>query len=254
MTRESGEGMIIRPPIERIASGREFKPHRRMIFKEWTGFGLVVLFLWTLGSLIFTGVSYLVLVWDDGLPFAQWLNYFWYWWPLGSLVYWVVILPIYAVVMIIVWMYVKRISYSVRSERGDPMPEIFVRKGLLNITEKHVPFRTVTNIASRAGPLDRLFGIGNVEIHTAGYSGGGAQPGTSPEEKLEGIIFYEELRDFVLQELRRFTKSYVTGTEIVVPDDVLQARGTGFADNEMLMTLRQIREVLAKLERKLDKE
>ncbi len=254
MTQEHRDGMVIRPPMERIASGREFKPHRRMIFKEWAGFGVVLSFFWILGSLFFTGISYVIYVLDDGWPLVQWLNYFWHWWPLGTLVYWGVMLPVYAVGMVLVWMYVRRISYSVRSERGDPMPEIFVRKGLINITEKHVPFRTVTNIASRAGPLDRLFGIGNVEIHTAGYSGGGAQPGTAPEEKLEGLIFYEELRDFVLQELRRFTRSYVTGTEVVAPDDVFRVKPAGPIDDEMLITLQQIRDVLTRLERKLDKE
>jgi membrane protein YdbS with pleckstrin-like domain len=254
MTQEGRNGKIIKPPIEKIASGREFNPHRRLIFKEWTSFGLFFAFLWTVGSLFWTGLSYAMFVLDDGWPLAVWLEYFWFWWPLGTMVFWAVMLPVYAVVMIGLWMYVRRIRYSLRSEKGDPMPEIFVRKGLLNITEKHVPFRTITNLASRAGPLDRLFGIGNVEIHTAGFSGGTQPGGGSPEEKLEGLLFYEELRDFILQELRRFTGTYVTGTEVVVPTDISRERDTGFVDSEMLVTLRQIRDVLTRLEKKLDKE
>ncbi|NHJ12353.1 MAG: hypothetical protein EAX95_01700 [Candidatus Thorarchaeota archaeon] len=254
MTKEVGNGKIIKPPIEKIASGREFNPHRRMIFKEWAGFGFFFSFLWTAGSLFFAGLSYAMFVLDDGWPLAVWLEYFWFWWPLGTMAYWAITLPVYAVIMIGVWMYVKRIRYSLRSERGDPMPEIFVRKGLLNITEKHVPFRTVTNLASRAGPLDRLFGIGNVEIHTAGFSGGAQPGGGSPEEKLEGLIFYEELRDFILQELRRFTGTYVTGTEVLTPVDTPHERVSSQTDDEMLATLRQIRDVLTKLEEKLEKE
>ncbi|NIV68274.1 PH domain-containing protein, partial [Candidatus Bathyarchaeota archaeon] len=63
------------------------------------------------------------------------------------------------------------------------------------------PFRTITNIASRVGVFDRLFRIGTVEIQTAGYSGGPTGQG-GPEEKLEGIKFYQELAQFVLRELR----------------------------------------------------
>ncbi|NHI83972.1 MAG: hypothetical protein EAX81_06695 [Candidatus Thorarchaeota archaeon] len=254
MTKEIGNGKIIRPPIEKIASGREFNPHRRMIFKGWTAFGLFFAFLWTVGSLFWTGLSYLMFVLDDGWAFVVWLEYIWFWWPLGTMFYWAVMLPVYAVIMIGLWLYVKRIRYSLRSEKGDPMPEIFVRKGLLNITEKHVPFRTITNLASRAGPLDRLFGIGNVEIHTAGFSGGTQAGGNTPEERLEGLIFYEELRDFILQELRRFTGTYVTGTEVLAPADIAEKVSPNQADSEMLITLRQIRDVLTKLERKLDRE
>jgi hypothetical protein len=36
---------------------------------------------------------------------------------------------------------------------------------------------------------------------------------------LEGIVFYEEVRDFILNELRRFKYPYFTGTEIEYPED-----------------------------------
>ena len=133
------------------------------------------------------------------------------------------------------------------------MPEIYVKKGLLNVTRKHVPFRTITNISSRAGPLDRLFGIGTVEIQTAGFSGG---PGghSGPEEKLEGITFYEEVRDFILQELRKFRDPYVVGTEVVHPVEEPVPRMSDSLDDEMLITLREIRDVLERIDRKFDKE
>ncbi|NIO19455.1 MAG: PH domain-containing protein, partial [Candidatus Aenigmarchaeota archaeon] len=99
------------------------------------------------------------------------------------------------------------------------MPEIYVKKGLINITRKHVPFRTVTNISSRAGPFDRLFGIGTVEIETAGYSGPKSGAFSGPEEKIEGIVFYEEVRDFILAELRKFRAPYTTTTEAFYPHE-----------------------------------
>jgi uncharacterized membrane protein YdbT with pleckstrin-like domain len=121
------------------------------------------------------------------------------------------------------------------------MPEVFVKKGLVNVTKKHVPFRTVTNIASRAGPLDRLFGIGTVEIETAGYSGPNQQ---GPEEKLEGIVFYEEVRDHTLRELRRFRSPYTLTTEVVRPVEEPIPRLENSLDDEILGVLREIRDLL----------
>jgi len=120
------------------------------------------------------------------------------------------------------------------------MPEIFVKKGIINITRKHVPFRTITNISSRAGLFDRLFRIGSVEIETAGYSGAT----TSAEEKLEGITFYEELRDFILRELRKFKDPYVTGTEVVLPEEDQTVIVEENLEDEILQVLREIRDLL----------
>jgi uncharacterized membrane protein YdbT with pleckstrin-like domain len=120
------------------------------------------------------------------------------------------------------------------------MPEVYMQRGVLTRTRKHVPFRTVTNISSKAGLFDRLFGIGSVHIETAGYSGS-QQKG--PEVKLEGIVFYEEVRDFILNELRKFKAPYVTGTELVHPIEEQVPRMEGL-DDEILITLREIRDLL----------
>ena len=138
--------------------------------------------------------------------------------------------------------YVRSIEYAVISESGEASPEIYVRKGIINITRKHVPFRTVTNIASRAGVFDRLFRIGTVEIQTAGYSGG-VQPGNA-EEKIEGVRFYQELTRFILRELRRFREPYTTGTEVVTPRDEPVQRSDSILDDEILLALHDIREIL----------
>ena len=71
---------------------------------------------------------------------------------------------------------------------------------------------------------------------------------------MEGITFYEAVRDFVLQELRRFRDPYVTGTEVVHPVDDPVPRLSDSLDDEMLITLREIRDVLDKIDKKLDKE
>jgi membrane protein YdbS with pleckstrin-like domain len=246
----SEEGRIIRPPMEDVTRGKVFTPDTSFYYKEWFTAIVIAVFLWMLavGGLILGSFIYMMdnnetwytffAVFFDVLPILG----FWY---AISLVFWW--LPI----MIGIPLYIRTIEYSVISKSGTVMPEIYVKKGLINVTRKHVPFRTITNISSRAGPVDRLFGIGTVEIQTAGYSGG---PGghAGPEEKLEGITFYEEVRDFILQELRRFRDPYVTGTEVVLPRDEPVPILHDSLDDEILITLREIRNVLERIDKRMD--
>jgi len=253
MDRDS-KSVLIKPPMEDVTAGRVFKPDRRFYYKEWFGATVLWIFLWfcALGCLLlgaWIGAT------DSGNP--DWVPILWTiffdWLPAVNFWYWVVTAFWFIPVYVGVPLYIRSFEYSVISKAGTTMPEIYVKKGLVNVTKKHVPFRTITNISSRAGPIDRLFGIGTVEIQTAGYSGGaGGQ--TGPEEKLEGITFYEEVRDFILQELRRFRDPYVTGTEVVHPVDEPVPRLSDSLDDEILITLREIRNVLERIDRKFDKE
>jgi membrane protein YdbS with pleckstrin-like domain len=181
---------------------------------------------------------------------------------IGPLNYWMILLNLIWLIpaLFIIPIYVNSLEFSVIAESGETMPEVYVKRGIVTVTRKHVPFRTITNISSNAkhvpfrtitnissnaGPFDRLFGIGSVNIETAGFSGANQ---TGPEEKLEGIVFYEEVRDFILNELRKFRDPYVTGTEVVLPVDEPVPRGPGL-DDEMLITLREIRDLLRGCER-----
>ena len=104
----------------------------------------------------------------------------------------VLILLITLFALIVTYIYTKWMSFHIYSN------EIVVHKGVVNKTEKHVPYRTVTNISTRYGVFDKLFGIGTVEVETAGKSG----QSMGPEEKIEGIHNFVEVRNIVLEELR----------------------------------------------------
>lgn len=210
--------------------------------KELTAITLAATILWLVGVLGWLGLGYAILVLDGNLTVLTFWNiYVPSWWPAtyifaAGLIF-ILVLPTY----ILYPLYFRNIEYSVLSKSGNSMPEIYVKKGLLNITKKHVPFRTITNIASRAGPMDRLFGIGTVEIQTAG--GSGSQHSQGPEEKLEGIVFFEEVRDYILQTLRKFRAPHTTRKSAdskVYP----LAEGTGTVEDEILRTLTEIRDIL----------
>ncbi|MFX0210092.1 MAG: hypothetical protein ACFFDT_29190, partial [Candidatus Hodarchaeota archaeon] len=87
---------------------------------------------------------------------------------------------------------------------------------------------------------DRIFGIGTCEIETAGKSG----QQTGPEEKIEGIRNFREVRDVILNELRRFRGQYATTTEIEQPIRYEESSGDIGFQRELLDELRQIKKVL----------
>jgi len=231
------EEKVIRPPVKQITSGKTFKPSQAYLYKLLFQSVLTFILLWLIVVLSFVGIAFLIAT-DPANPSAtQIINDY-----VVPVNLWTVIINLFWLVPALVAIppYFRSIEYSVKAESGETMPEIFSKRGIITITRKHVPFRTITNISSRAGPFDRLFKIGSVHIETAGYSGA-SQKG--PEEKISGVVFYEEVRDFILRELRKFKEPYVTGTEVVYPTEKPVTKKEGL-DDEILITLREIRDIL----------
>ena len=227
------------PSTEGMTRGKTFKPSTALRNKYWfTAISMAVAF-WLMIVVGFYGISYLISLdemWSHAALMNQWLDFVIFWVTVGNIIW-------LTLAMIGITVYIGAIEYSVISESGEASPEIYVKKGIINVTKKHVPFRTITNISSRAGVLDRLFGIGNVEIQTAGFSGGPTGK-SGAEERLEGIKAFEELTGFILGELRKFRDPYTTGTEVVFPHDDAAPRLEGTLDDEILTAIRDIREIL----------
>ena len=232
---------VIKPPIERVTSGKIFKPSKAFLHKLIFKAVNLAVDIWIIAMAGFVLFSHL-------LAFSEPQEYA----PAATLISeWFAPMGIGVLVLNLVWLvpvliflpsYFRSIEYSVKAESGETMPEIYVKKGIITVTRKHVPFRTITNISSKAGPFDRMFGIGSVHIETAGQSDSNK---AGPEEILEGVVFYEEVRDFILNELRKFRAPYVTGTEVVYRTNKAVPKGEG-QDDEMLTTLREIRDLLKK--------
>ncbi|MGY5874285.1 MAG: PH domain-containing protein [Candidatus Thorarchaeota archaeon] len=233
---EHHDGKVIRPPMENITSGKLFKPSKRFLYKQWTQGILLALTFWFLAVFGTLGLIYLIAYMDEILvsEVEFWVNT---WFMTMNIGVWIINLIWLIPAIIGSWFYVRSIEYSVIAESGETMPEVYVKKGIVNITKKHVMFRVITYISSKAGPFDRLFGIGTVEIQTAGFSGG-TQTGTKPEEKIEGIPYFEGVRDFILRELRKYVTPYSTGTEISLTEDQIEP------SNETIVLLREIRDLL----------
>lgn len=227
---------VIRPPAEHIASGTIFKPSRAYLNKMQLQNVLAFFIIWLSVVICFIVGAYIA-QFDAGSPTAAQImsDYFVtvnLWTIIGNLIW---LVPVLALTPA----YFNSIEYSVKADSGSSMPEIYQKEGIITITRRHVPFRTITNISSKAGPFDRLFNVGSVLIETAGNSA----PQKSPEITMHGIVFYEEVRDFILKELRRYKEPYAVGTEVNTPiaKPTLKMASD---DGEMLATLREIRDIL----------
>ena len=235
---------VIKPPTPKVTFGTIFKPSKAFLHKTWLKQVTVALMVWIFANAGLYMMSYfLPIVEPVDFPSSSQLISDW----LGPLNMWTIGLQLLWLVpsILITPIYIKSIEYSVKAESGETMPEIYVKKGIFTITRNHVPFRTITNISSHAGIFDRMFGIGSVHIETAGYSG---QDQRGPEENMEGIVFYEELRDFILQELRKLTEPYVTTTEPIVRRKPISKSQT--VNDELVDTLQEIRALLKDMRKK----
>ena len=72
----------------------------------------------------------------------------------------------------------------------------------------------VTNISLKRGLLDRWFGLGDLHIHTLGYS-----QQTSAEARLSGLEYHQEVHRDLPAKLRRYRRSVDPsgGAEVAEP-------------------------------------
>jgi len=132
------------------------------------------------------------------------------WWSLaislGINVLWVV--P----AVLLMGPYYRSLRYEIHEE------QVIMHVGIMTRSVKYVPFRTVTNMTVNRGPLDRAFGIGSLEIQTAGISGT-----TQAEQNLVGLEDPEAVYGLAVQALRRFRGAMGPTTADIQEEDVLRA-------------------------------
>jgi membrane protein YdbS with pleckstrin-like domain len=211
------EGRVIKPPMEQVTSGRVFHPDNAFLYKKWLRVFLILILIWT-GLFVFFALANDPVFVTDIMDIARWTEIlFIIGWETVNPYYWLIADSVFVLWMVYTYIYVKRIDYSLASWEGNVSPEIFVKKGIIQITQRHVPFRNITHVKTRRGVFDRFFGIGTIQIETATKSstaqGGGVialilqrlMRGGTAQENIEGVKFHEELRDFILRELRGFS-------------------------------------------------
>lgn len=115
---------------------------------------------------------------------------------------------IYLAQLLSTWM-VLRLNFELRwymlSDRA-----IRIREGIATVREKTMTLANIQNIAVRQGPLQRLLGIADVEVKTAGGGGPGqghGKPGNIGEPMhvayFRGVDNAEEIRALLREGVRR---------------------------------------------------
>lgn len=199
-------------------SRKSFKPSRRYLSKMYLNMFLVALAIaifsvfmgWLIGRDEGPGVGRNISLVMLGINLA--------WWLVG---------------MILAGAYYRSLRYEIQDD------EIIVYVGIWTKSIKHVPYRTVTNIATKRDIFDRwFFGIGSLNIQTAGMSGT-----TGAEEQLVGLPNVHDVYEIVVAELRRF-RGGMSPTAAEAEGRTTGEKGRLL--NEMLSELRKIRQSLQK--------
>lgn len=139
--------------------------------------------------------------------------------------------------------FVARVEYDVRyyvvTDRS-----LRVRSGAWTVREMTITYANVQNLRVVQGPVQRLFGISDVAVDTAGGGGAvaqGSQHAIGHRVEIAGIENPGEIRDLVLAHLR----AHAAGTGLGDVDDVSAPRHAVPAvagSPEFLQALRELRD------------
>lgn len=127
-----------------------------------------------------------------------------------------------------------------------------LREGLVAVREMTLTYANVQNVSIRQGPLQRLLGLSDLVVQTAGGGGSrqdahGQEAGPSMHEgTLRGVDNAEEIRDLILSHLRRLRDAGLGDPDerpphpVVGPDDAIAAA------REALDAARELRRTLSR--------
>ncbi len=202
-------------------SVKTFTPNPKYMTKQRVAFGLIALTILLFGLVIGIPIS---LDSDNGLVAGM----------IFAGIFGGIAVVFWAAASLLVIPYYNSLRYEIHDD------EVIVHVGIITKSVKHVPYRTVTNIMVNRGILDRLFGLGTLNIQTAGMSGQ-----TDAEEALVGLPNVQEVYDLVATELRRFRAGMSpTGADA----DPTQPAAASPQSGELAAILAEIKAIRAAME------
>lgn len=196
-----------------------FKPNKKLRTKYVLYTIIILTLIWLFTNLM----SIIITASDPVLDFpADWYTVL----GISS----VVVILLFVILVPLVYLYYNSIHYEVSEN------DVQVYRGLITNSHKMVPFRTITNLDVKRGPFDRMFGIGTIEIQTAGNSSSSG----GPEEKIDGIEI--EFIETVKTELRDQIRQ-AKGSAAVTHDEIDEMDETSILQS-ILYELQQLRKEL----------
>jgi membrane protein YdbS with pleckstrin-like domain len=134
-----------------------------------------------------------------------------------------------------------------------------IREGLRTVRERTMTFANIQNLSIRQGPVQRLLGIADLRVCTAGGGGGqdtnsGSEDSTDGDKSLHVAVFRgidnaEEIRDLILGHLREARTSGIGDPEETLPEPPPAqppgGRGLEAAVTALRLEAERLREALA---------
>ncbi|MFB0523784.1 MAG: hypothetical protein ACETV1_08535, partial [Candidatus Bathyarchaeia archaeon] len=140
--RSDIEEKVIKPPVKRVTSGKIFKPSKAFLHKRLLQPTVAAVIIWLITVLAFIGMSFVAASAEpENFPSAvQHINAW-----IGPVSFWAIVLNMIWLIPLLIYtpLYFRSIEFSVKAETGETMPEVYVKKGVITDTRKHVPFRTI---------------------------------------------------------------------------------------------------------------
>jgi uncharacterized membrane protein YdbT with pleckstrin-like domain len=126
-----------------------------------------------------------------------------------------------------------RLRYYIVTDRS-----LRIREGILRVKEQTVSFANIQNVSVRQGPLQRLLGIADVEIRTAG--GGDKGDDSDGSDNLHRAVFKGvdnagEIRDIIRADLRRLRDSGLGDEEPAEAVDPAETEDVSLLDASRLL-------------------
>ena len=125
--------------------------------------------------------------------------------------------------------YIKTLRYELSSD------DLRLESGVFWKKRKVIPLHKVTNLSTLQGPFERRFGLGHVNVQTAGH---GAS--TSPEGKLIGLEDFDRIKEEVMK------KVLIVRSEAMMTEDKPR-------EGSQQELLKEMLEVLSRIEKNLQK-
>jgi membrane protein YdbS with pleckstrin-like domain len=88
-----------------------------------------------------------------------------------------------------------------------------VRSGIMNVHEITTTFANIQEVRLSSGPLQKLLGLADVEVHSAGGGSGGKGSSSGHVASFDGVDNASEIRDFILARLRQYRDSGLGGKD-----------------------------------------
>ena len=110
-----------------------------------------------------------------------------------------------------------------------------VRSGIWSVQELTMTFANIQDIRISAGPLQRILGLADVTVTSAGGGGGSEQLGSAHMAIFAGVDCAEAIRDLIVERLRRYRDAGLGD-----PEERHKVEAAGRADEAVLAAARRV--------------